>query len=1283
MYRKLSTTLILLAITFNTLLATAVYSLNNPCIKDNEDYRYVIQWSREISGVVSSIALYDYNGDSVYDIVSSGRHRLVVIDPLTNNTLYNYVLDEDSKIYTLQSIDDVDGDGFREIAIVYVNESSNTINLDLVEPYSGELLVTQSYSLPSDAGEQIPTTLNGIIDYGSGLMEVVVSYLKLEGYSVTQKTYVYKFDLFNGEEQPVDVINDKLYIIWTNSVPADLDGDGFVEVSHDTVKAYFRIDIQIFPPSIEIESSISVYPEGSPWSWSKSYTNKVPGFIFRPYSTPTAVLDTLLVSLSISNNGVEPESLDIIGYRLADGYQRYSISFSFDEYSPGGISILGGLFSIALISKDDRIGYIRFYDGYTGCLENTVNIGYVGEGYNVTTSSIGDFGGDGDRDLLVGRACDLLLVDTSGVVDYLGSMEDQVMVVDRDTIFYSDEEIYVVTVYMGDTGIVRTIDITVNDTTPPVVEILYPENNTLVETPFYVNASVFEDYSIVTSVSLKVYRSGELVLEKPMEFNGTYAYTLVENLDDGEYTLFVVAVNDNGLIGYDLKYVTVDNTPPVIEFISIPTNGTRILDQICVEMNVIEQHLDRVEVYVNSELYSVIRSNGSISYEIVVEDKPDGNLSVLFKAKDLLNHTTTTLYQYHKDTSPPIVETNVSDYSVWSGVSTISISVWDNTSAYTTIYFGDKEVCSINGTGSYTVDIDTTKLPDGVYSLVIESIDYLGLEEPLKTILEYSIIVDNNPPSLTIVSINPENNSRILFKLDYTIRVEDIAFDHIDVIVNGELYTVIDVNGTVIGEINLTSYPDGEVDIQFIAYDLLGRKSSLYLHYVKDTSSPIVETNISDREILCGIIYIAISIDDLMPVNTTVYLDGEPIISYSDTGYYVFSLDTTILDDGEHTLYVKSIDYIGTDKPFTKTLYITIIVDNNPPILNTSSPCDYVCNEVCIIGSKFHGETYPLTLHVEDTTLYSITIIVNGVEHTIVVNDTVYSGLVNISLRKGFNSIEVIAKDKLGREVGTTLSIYLNTYNPVIELKEYSKLGNKSLLLDLFLKHNCPDIDIPLSRIVVEVYKLVNGEWVLYKSIPFDLGGVLEYRFRKTIDLGSDGVYHIIASLYDVSGCNTSFIIERLLLDTTPPSIDASAIVTDSLVHISWNVTDELSGIKTIELIVDNNTYIVTDLDNATLELTPGRHHIMIRAIDNMGNNRTYDLGEITIEETKTPTTTPPETTPLTTLTTSPVTTPIKTNQTTTKKPLETPLTTYTIGIAIIVLVIATITIYMYRRKRV
>lgn len=382
-----------------------------------DDYSFEIIWSKALEGIISSNAPVDFNGDGVYDIVSIGRHRLVIIDPVSNTTLYDYVLSGSRSIVVVKIIDDINGDGYVELAIIYIDRDENTISMDLVEPAINETLVSQSYQLGVSVENTVYGVLNGLIDYDNGLLEVAIGYYVLQGFSIEQGTYIYRFDLYNGEDQPVDEISGKIYIIWTNEVPADLDGDGFVEVSHDTVKAYLTISMQVYPPSIEIDSSMEVKPEGSPWSWSKSFENAVAVLVFRPYTTPTSVLDVLVVTLSVSGGSVEPDTLDIIGYRLADGYKKYTCSIDLSSYSVSGLSILGGQFSISLARVSDREGFIYVYDGYTGDLYASIDIGYVEEGYNITTSSIGDLDSDGDRDLLVGKACELYLVDTSGSID--------------------------------------------------------------------------------------------------------------------------------------------------------------------------------------------------------------------------------------------------------------------------------------------------------------------------------------------------------------------------------------------------------------------------------------------------------------------------------------------------------------------------------------------------------------------------------------------------------------------------------------------------------------------------------------------------------------------------------------------------------------------------------------------------------------------------------------------------------------------------------------------------
>lgn len=1052
--------ILLIAIVLPTITSISTAKLDN--IISTNDLRYIVNWSTNVSGIERVSSLIDYTGDGVNDVVGIGNYTILFFNGADGTLFYNYTVDPGYRLYTLTPVGDLDNNGYNEVAIVSINNISRVIKMDLVEPYTSSIRLSQNYTLP-DPNEYnlVPAVHNGILK--NNMLSVVMSGIKVVQSFPPQiivKTWVYKFDLIDGDEQPVEVINGKAYTLWTNQIPADDDGDGYTDiVSSITVKGYIRFEVSIF--GVKLYGGIVV--QEPVYQWSSEAQNRIPVATFKPYNIAGRLVVSYII-VSISGSSPSVESIRLIGYQLGSGQQKYTIDIDFDQYMIYGLSIASNNIVIDLINKQNDHGLSRFYNADNGFQTGEIDFGECEEG-SISSMSIGDIDSDNYIELLVAFGKDLYLTSAEQDLDYLGSFTYPVYVNDGSTVFIGNETYYALLLKGDEYEEVCTIYLAENDTTPPVIEIISPLNNTILETPFNVTAHVYEDLSDIVNVSLKIYSADTLVAEIPMEYDLStgIAYGYVSDLGDGEYDLVVEAYNSNGLKGTNTTHIAIDNSPPSINIYTIPSNNSRILNTVYLSINASDQFLDNITIIINHAVYGIYNTP-TINLTLDLVNYPDGEVHVEVHAYDVLGHTAMADIYYWKDTCPPrVVIEGIDNGSIVSSVISLSISISDNTSAYTKIYLDEDLIWEANGTGTYTLAINTTLYGDGEHVLKIISFDYKGLDEALKSTVTYTFIVDNSAPYIMIYGLEQyymvDDKIYVTILSDETgsveisIHAEDLSLDRVVatmVYVDGYIYnqTINANNGTINSQLSIPLSKDRYAFIAYIeAYDSLGHSSMDYVVFIGHHIIPYIGFKYSVPATDTG---------TYMGNTISVFNTGslELVVNFSSTRYSIGQLNDIEIPDIDillSTCYVVIYKYEANGSRIIDN--ISINPNNHFGEIRVSlGPGIYKVSAYAIDMLGLHNSTEymfaidrgspEITLFDVMVDVYKVTITWNirddlWIEEAVLrINTTEYnissSGSLELNLSAGEYIVEIYASDPLQRTVSSSKHITI-AETPVTE----------------------------------------------------------------------------------------------------------------------------------------------------------------------------------------------------------------------------------------------------------
>ncbi|MFH1421095.1 MAG: Ig-like domain-containing protein, partial [Planctomycetota bacterium] len=297
-----------------------------------------------------------------------------------------------------------------------------------------------------------------------------------------------------------------------------------------------------------------------------------------------------------------------------------------------------------------------------------------------------------------------------------------------------------------------------------------------------------------------------------------------------------------------------------------------------------------------------------------------------------------------KDTSPPeaVIETP-SDGERMGGSVTITGTATDIGGSVTLVELkiDDGDWTTVEGTDIFSYDWNSSAVADGEHTISIRATDSannVGEE------VSITITIDNTNP--TVVITTPENNERV----GSTITISGTASDANDGTIASIELKIGTGEWTTITGTHTYSY---EWDSSTIAYGLrtiyvrttdnIGNISTEEsISIIVDNTGPIVSITFpSDNSYIGGTIAItgtASDPNDGVVSSVEIQIDSDSWIPLTGTSNWRYSLNTTMLSDGPHTISIHGIDMLNnTGAPVT----ITLNVDNaHAPAIIINSPAN-------------------------------------------------------------------------------------------------------------------------------------------------------------------------------------------------------------------------------------------------------------------------------------------------------------------------------------------------------
>jgi len=687
------------------------------------------------------------------------------------------------------------------------------------------------------------------------------------------------------------------------------------------------------------------------------------------------------------------------------------------------------------------------------------------------------------------------------------------------------------------------------------------------------------------------------------------------SMGNGKHTINVKSTDFAGHTTCEQVEVIVDNEKPEVRIVS-PQENQFVKDELDVEIKA-NDNLGVEQVRV--EIYSLV-SDGNYSdmwiknasynpstgcYEVNLDtelrsESMGGIWKVKAEAFDVIGHASTSKEIEFKvdDHIPKIsiinpqsdqfVEDNLKIKMKVKGeieVKQVRVDVYSLISGGS---YNEKWVknASYNpSSGYYEVSLDTELVNEGGFWKVRAiAVNEVGYESQSK---EVEFKVDNHYPSLTIKEPREGQYIEDNLKLDFTSQDAFPTYTEYKVDDKGWVPAVV--------ELNTTKLADGKHTIEVRSTDTAGKSVTQTIDFIVDNHDPKVEvaSPIQDQ-FIDGWFKFKVSANDeigIEDVNINLFDQTRKISYDSNTGYYIYEVDTRSVEDGKYNISAIVKDPIGNTN---KTRKISFNVDNDDPQLSIQNPE----NEEYVNGSV------KLNVTVEDEFLKDVKYTVDNTGYVPIENK-----LNTTHLSEGKHTITVRATDLNGHSKVSKISVIVDNEAPklrVLEPTSYEVVSGEQRI-KVFAGQEIQNMTISMPKLDDGTRKSMNSlpasesfEYILNTSILSNADGSGKYRGKIT---ALDNAGHRQSKKFTIKVDNKGPHINK----TSPENKDKNSI------KFSTKVKD-WSKIDSVEINIDGKGWDeMINSGNDTYKYLwetsvkdNGNHTYTIRATDMNGNVETF-----------------------------------------------------------------------------
>ncbi len=482
-----------------------------------------------------------------------------------------------------------------------------------------------------------------------------------------------------------------------------------------------------------------------------------------------------------------------------------------------------------------------------------------------------------------------------------------------------------------------TVSNTAPDTTNPSVNITAPIDGTTISGTVNVSATAADNVA-VNRVQFLV--DGVV---KATDTTNPYNYswnTAVETNAGHSVTARAYDAAGNSashVVNVTVSNTTTDTTNPTISF-TAPAGGATVSGTVNITVSAADNvGVARVEFLVDG----VVQGTDTVSpfsYNWNTSGESNGSHTLMVRAYDAAGNSasasrTVTVSNTTPDTTAPSVSiTAPASGATVSGTLFISGTALDDTAVNRVLFMIDGVVVSTDTSSPYRYSWVTSTSGNGSHALSARAFDSAG-NSALSA--DVTVTVANAGPDITAPSVSltsPSNGASVSGTVSLAATASDsVGVTRVEFLLDGSLLNS-DTSSPYSYNWNTTSASNGSHTIIARAYDAAGNNASSSVNVTvsnggpADTTNPAVSlTAPANGASIFGTVNVTASASDNVSVARVEFsVDGT--LRNSDTASpYAFSLDTTGLSEGSHSISARAYDAAGN----SANASITVSVSNS------------------------------------------------------------------------------------------------------------------------------------------------------------------------------------------------------------------------------------------------------------------------------------------------------------------------------------------------------------------
>ncbi|UCE37950.1 MAG: thrombospondin type 3 repeat-containing protein [Thermoplasmata archaeon] len=749
-----------------------------------------------------------------------------------------------------------------------------------------------------------------------------------------------------------------------------------------------------------------------------------------------------------------------------------------------------------------------------------------------------------------------------------------------------------------------------NDVIPPSISIISPTDLEYIEGSYTIQIHATDNYALeYVNITL----DGIVYKTALNPSSGYYEYAIdTTTLSDGLHTLSAEAwdyaknsAQDSLATGF-----YVDNTPPTLSIYS-PENGVTVYGTtIFIDVESVDPGIfsPTVQYRIDSGAWVTLSGSELLDWSDVWDSTTvsNGIHSITVRSYDDMVHMVSDTVTITVDNDDPRVTIVAPIGNEWIyGSYTFKVSASDDvgiTNVYITVNGNDYSTGYNSASGLWEVEIDTTAMGDGYYSISATAEDGIPIHTQTTSALEFN--VDNTEPVLSINSpLAGETVTGSTVSIDASSYDEGPFVPVVQYKIDSEAW--ITLTGSEIigwtGSWDSTAYSNGIHTITFRAYDEIGHLVTDSITVTVDNDNPTVSISAPlANEYVQGVYTFKILASDdvgvtnvYITINSTDYTAGYNSV----TGLWEVEIDTTVLGDGYYSITATAQDGIPSHTQVTSTLDFN--VDNTEPVLSINSPLAGVTvtgSTVSIDADSFDEGPFVLVVQYKIDSGAWITLTGSEIEGwTGTWDSTMHSDSVH--------TITFRVYDEIGHLVSDSITVTVDNDNPTVSISAPVK---NEFVQGVYTFKILASDKVGITNVTITI----NGDD--YNTSYNSVSGLWEMELDTATIF--DGVYSITATAKDgISSHTQTTDSVNFYIDNNEPTLSINSPQQGETVYgenvvVDVDSTDEGDFVLIVQFRIDSGNWITLPASWDSTAYSNGVHTITVRAYDEIGHVVTDSL---------------------------------------------------------------------------